>query len=619
MSTYDFWILGIAGGGGGGGGANWNSRCGGGGGAGEFFEDESYPLGVGSYSITIGNPGTGGTSSFTPASNFFGIVGGDGGNSSFDTLITLIGGGGGGRGAPTLADGRNGGSGGGGGSNATGSGGGGNSVASDGVGNNGGNSWGSSTTGASGGGGGANSIGGDGAPNLGGNGGSRVFSSISGSSVGYGHGGGGTSVIGSGTDSGSIANRGDGGRGGRFDVHGANGSSGVFIIRYKTGRINASGGTITTHDGDTIHTFNSSGTFTVTEIFPEVIISTISGQSIASTIIRSTGSIDLIDEKNVIKRGFVYSTSTHGAPGNISPEDSDYEDFVSETGTFSEGIFELDITGLTASTEYFIRAFSEDDEGNFYYGDEIDLFTIDFETLALNTINASDVDFTEALLNGNIISDGEEDVTRRGFVYDTEPRANPIDLDPSSSGYQFVIDESGIFSDGVYSLLLTGLTPDTEYFFRAFAENQDGFAYGNQLSFITKKAGLVYKYYVNGKNSINTVNQESNNEEIFTPIKYFTTMSTIKSIKIIGIPSETSSGNTVVTLRFYANQNDEPFMTKNITDIDIEKGYIDIDINKHYAHSFQMGILYPENHILGDSDFRPSIAELVVVPTRGKG
>jgi hypothetical protein len=61
-----------------------------------------------------------------------------------------------------------------------------------------------------------------------------------------------------------VANTGSGG-GGVFSGYGGtgNGGSGVVIIRYPIGTANCTGGTITNAGGFTIHTFTSSGTFTV--------------------------------------------------------------------------------------------------------------------------------------------------------------------------------------------------------------------------------------------------------------------------------------------------------------------------------------------------------------------
>ncbi|NBV80048.1 MAG: hypothetical protein EBR62_09370, partial [Verrucomicrobia bacterium] len=59
------------------------------------------------------------------------------------------------------------------------------------------------------------------------------------------------------------ANRGGGGGGGGAGDKGGNGGSGVVIIRYLTGTATCTGGTVTTSGLYTIHTFTSSGTFTV--------------------------------------------------------------------------------------------------------------------------------------------------------------------------------------------------------------------------------------------------------------------------------------------------------------------------------------------------------------------
>jgi hypothetical protein len=56
---------------------------------------------------------------------------------------------------------------------------------------------------------------------------------------------------------------GGGGAGGIGNPPGGNGGSGVVIIRYLTGAFNCTGGTVTQAGGFTIHTFTSSGTFTV--------------------------------------------------------------------------------------------------------------------------------------------------------------------------------------------------------------------------------------------------------------------------------------------------------------------------------------------------------------------
>lgn len=157
-----------------------------------------------------------------------------------------------------------------------------------------------------GGGGGGDSVAGtngniSGAQN-GGNGGNGTTSSISGSSNSYGDGGGGGGYSGNGavSSTGGGGGLGNGGHGGFSNGSGTTnatngatntgsggggaggttsatspgtGGSGVVFISYVTGSITATGGSITTSGGNTIHAFNSPGTtnFVVTAVNPPVL------------------------------------------------------------------------------------------------------------------------------------------------------------------------------------------------------------------------------------------------------------------------------------------------------------------------------------------------------------
>ncbi len=244
--TFSYLVA--AGGGGGGGGA---SVAGGGGGAGEVLTGTITPA-VASYAITVGTGGAGYNSTGP-------VVAANGTNSSIDATVVSLGGGHGGD--ITNNDGASGGSGGGGaGLNvatnpgvATGSGNdGGNSFTSAGAGNRGG-----------GGGGGQSATGADATSATGGVGGDGVASTISGSSLTYGGGGGGGGGSTNAASGSCTSGYGKGGNG-KYNTNGDAGAAGVVIISYTTGSITATGGTITTSGGNTIHTFTTSGTFQIT-------------------------------------------------------------------------------------------------------------------------------------------------------------------------------------------------------------------------------------------------------------------------------------------------------------------------------------------------------------------
>lgn len=243
----------IMGGGGGGGGAATGSQEGGGGGAGylDVVRISSLDLGA-SLPVVVGAGGGPGTNGGAP--------GGTGGTSSFNSH-SAGGGGGGGWGSggadPGQGNGQGGGgspagSGGGGGvNNPSGSSGGG-GVTSGGQGNSTGLApWG-------GGGGGAGGGGTSATGSAAGNGGSGASRTVADVSTLFAAGG----APGSGGSGSGWGSGGDGGNGTTGGGTAGSGRAGKVIIWY-LGSQSATGGTVTTVNGYTVHTFTSSGTFTV--------------------------------------------------------------------------------------------------------------------------------------------------------------------------------------------------------------------------------------------------------------------------------------------------------------------------------------------------------------------
>ncbi len=262
----------VVAGGGSGGGSSGQSIASGGGGAGGVIYNSSYSLSDRTYAVTVGNGGTG-VAGFTAGNN--------GQNSIFGSL-RAIGGGYGGTWVTAPTGGGSGGAAGENGQTLDGAAG----ILGQGYAGGNDNGYDSLVPSAGGGGGGGGAIGGSSTTDtIGGNGGIGFLSSISNSSVYYGGGGGGagSTTLGSGGNGGGgngrgvttgtgtsgAANTGGGGGGSLTNVNeaaqpGGAGGSGVVIISYPTGSMTATGGTITILGGNTIHTFTTSGTFTVT-------------------------------------------------------------------------------------------------------------------------------------------------------------------------------------------------------------------------------------------------------------------------------------------------------------------------------------------------------------------
>ena len=179
----------------------------------------------------------------------------------------------------------------------------------------------------------------------------------------------------------------------------------------------------------------------------------------------ASGGGDVTDDggATVTDRGVCWSLNTN-------PTLADY--FTSDgSGT---GSFTSSLTGLSPDTEYFVRAYATNSEGT-AYGNELSFFTLQTINLpTVTTASITDITQTTATGGGDVTDDGGATVTARGVCWSINP--NPTLAD------DFTTDGSGT---GSFTSLLTGLSPDTEYFVRAYATNSEGTVYGNELSFFT--------------------------------------------------------------------------------------------------------------------------------------
>jgi hypothetical protein len=135
------------------------------------------------------------------------------------------------------------------------------------------------------------------------------------------------------------------------------------------------------------------------------------------------------------------------------------------TGTFTSSI-----TGLTQGTLYHVRAYATNYLGTSYGPG------ITFTTLTLPTVSAtatiSSISGTSATGGGTITSDGGATITTRGVVWGTTTGSSTFSA-TSGTG------------TGSYVSNLSGLTPATTYFVRAFATNSVGTVYGPETSFVS--------------------------------------------------------------------------------------------------------------------------------------
>jgi uncharacterized protein (TIGR02145 family) len=94
----------------------------------------------------------------------------------------------------------------------------------------------------------------------------------------------------------------------------------------------------------------------------------------------------------------------------------------------------------------------------------------------VTTITPSEILYTSALTGGVISSEGASPVTAKGVCWDINPDPT-IEKSQTMDGYM-----SGV---GQFFSLISGLTPGTTYFVRAYVISALGTVYGNDLSFTT--------------------------------------------------------------------------------------------------------------------------------------
>ena len=137
------------------------------------------------------------------------------------------------------------------------------------------------------------------------------------------------------------------------------------------------------------------------------------------------------------------------------------------------GRFSSNITGLSPKTTYFVRAYATNSSGTAY--GIANSFTTDPSTLAaLSTTPVSSITQITATSGGVITSDGAASIIAKGVCWSTTQ--NPTISDSITS------DGSGTES---FTSTISRLIGNTMYYVRAYATNNVGTEYGNQVSFKT--------------------------------------------------------------------------------------------------------------------------------------
>ena len=190
---------------------------------------------------------------------------------------------------------------------------------------------------------------------------------------------------------------------------------------------------------------------------------------ITQTTAISGGNVTSAGYGTVSDKGVCWSTSQNPTISDTHTSDG--------TGT---GEFTSSITGLTNNTTYYVRAYATNEAGTAY--GEQKTFTTEQGIILPTIITTEITQITpySAVTGGDITSTGNGTIYARGVCWNTTQ--NPTTLD------SFTTDGMG---GGSFISTLSNLTENTTYYLRAYAINEAGTSYGEQLNFTTPIAGAI--------------------------------------------------------------------------------------------------------------------------------
>jgi hypothetical protein len=231
-------------------------------------------------------------------------------------------------------------------------------------------------------------------------------------------------------------------------------------------------------DGKYISLFSSEGgystvlsvEYTVPATLPTVSTNTVT--SITTTSAVCGGNVTSDGGATVTARGVCWSSSTS------SPTTSNSH----TTNGSGTGSFTSNMSGLSPNTFYYVRAYATNSQGT-SYGSTRTFTTPPPSTTppTVSTNTVSSIGTTSAVCGGNVTSDGGASVTARGVCWSSSTSSPTTSNSHTTNG-------SGT---GSFTSSITGLSPGTTYYVRAYATNSQGTSYGSSKSFTTNSSITV--------------------------------------------------------------------------------------------------------------------------------
>lgn len=203
--------------------------------------------------------------------------------------------------------------------------------------------------------------------------------------------------------------------------------------------------------------------FTALEGLPSV--ETKEATDITSSSAKGHGKVTGIGGSEVTERGICWSTQNSPTVEGLHESDGG-----------GLGDYSINMTSLSPGTTYYFRAYAKNAQG-ITYGEEKQFSTVAIAP-TVTTDEVTNVMETIAEAGGNVTADGGASVTERGVCWSTSSTPTISDSHLSNG--------TGM---GAFTVQMSGLTPNTTYYVRAYAKNSVGVSYGNEVNFKTSLNG----------------------------------------------------------------------------------------------------------------------------------
>jgi len=151
-----------------------------------------------------------------------------------------------------------------------------------------------------------------------------------------------------------------------------------------------------------------------------------------------------------------------------------------EIGSTATDISTFSDKTVSLNTNYTYRVYSFNKIGkSIQYSNEVSIKTVNVPTLT--TIVITDITSNGAKSGGSVSADGGSAITSRGIVWG-------ISSNPTIASSTKTSDGTGI---GSFQSAITGLVASSKYYVRAYAINNVGIGYGNEIAFSAMSVNTV--------------------------------------------------------------------------------------------------------------------------------